>query len=150
MFSWLIQTQLWLADDSLGLANLTVPTYWGGQVAGQMPSSSAPQWKISTFLTGQMSDTWQDCHPDSPTESLQTGYQSLPEIKVIFLFQTLSLSCLSVFTWSTRSTFNSSHSQGRKGDWWLRHWSLMRGRTLTYPRSAAPAGITAGSLSTLP
>lgn len=64
-----------------------------------MPSSSAPQWKISTFLTGQMSDTWQDCHPDSPAESLQTGYQSLPEIKVIFLFQTLSLSCLSVFTW---------------------------------------------------
>lgn len=59
-------TQLWLAGDSLGLASLPEPTYWGGQVAGQMPSSSAPQWKISTFLTGQMSNTWQDHHPDSP------------------------------------------------------------------------------------
>ncbi len=92
-----------LADDSLGLANLPAPTYWGGQVAGQMPSSSAPQWKISTFLTGQMSDTWQDCHPDSPAESLLTGYHSSPEIKVVFLFlslfQTLSPSCLFSLGW---------------------------------------------------
>lgn len=103
VFLRLILTQLWLADDSLGLANLPAPTYWGGQVAGQMPSSSAPQWKISTFLTGQMSATWQDCHPDSPAESLQTGYHSSPEIKVVFLFlslfQTLSPSCLFSLGW---------------------------------------------------
>lgn len=48
------------------------------------------------------------------------------------------------------STFNSSHSQVRRADWWSRHWSLMRGRTLTYPCSGSPAGITAGSLSSHP
>lgn len=52
------------------------------------------------LLTGQMSGTWQNSHPDSPAEILQTG--SLPEVKMIFLFlsliQTLAL-FLSVFTW---------------------------------------------------
>lgn len=41
VFPWLILTQLWLADNSLGLANLPVHIYWGRQVADQMPSSSA-------------------------------------------------------------------------------------------------------------
>lgn len=77
-----------LADESLGVANLPAPTYQGGQVAGQMPSSSAPQWKISTFLTGHMSDTWQDCYQESPAECLQTDH-SVPEIKVVFLFLSL-------------------------------------------------------------
>ena len=47
-------------------------------------------------------------------------------------------------------TFNSSHSQVRKADRWPRHWSLMRGRTLSCPRSGTPVGITAGSLSARP
>lgn len=47
-------------------------------------------------------------------------------------------------------TFNSSYSQVRKADRWPRHWSLMRGRTLSCPRSGTPVGITAGSLSARP
>lgn len=96
-----ILTQLRL--DNLGIANLPAPMYRGGQVAGRLPSSFAPQWTISTFLTGQMSDTWQDCHPYSPAGCLQTGYFSSPEIKAFSLFlsllQTFSPSCLFSLGW---------------------------------------------------
>lgn len=51
--------------------------YRGRQLVDQMPRSSGPHWKVSTLLTGQMLDTWQDGHPDSPAEVLQTVY--LPE-----------------------------------------------------------------------
>lgn len=111
MFPRVILTQLSLADRSFGLANLPAPTYGGGQLAGQMPSSSAPHWKISTFLTGQMSDTWQDCHPDSPTECPQMGYHTSLEMKVVFLFQKFFPPvCFHL----AGSNFNSSCSQVRQ------------------------------------
>lgn len=134
VFPWLIPAQLCPADDSFGRGNLPAPTYSGGQVAGQMPSSSATQWRISTFLTGQMSHTWQSCHPDSPAENLQTGYHSLPEIKS-------NLPVLESFADTfppppvcfhlAGPTFNSSHTvKWERRTRWPRHWSLMRGRTL--------------------
>lgn len=48
--------------------SLTVPTRGSGQVAGRMPSSSTPLWKIPTCLNGQMSDVWQAGPSDFPAE----------------------------------------------------------------------------------
>lgn len=49
-----------------------MPTCRGGQVAGYKLCFSPPQWKSATFLIRQMSDTWQNCHQDSPTVVILT------------------------------------------------------------------------------
>lgn len=74
MFLWPVRS-----DSPTPVLALPGRPHRGRQLADQTPSSSAPQWKVSTLLTGQMSDPWQDGHPDSPAEILQTG--SLPEEK---------------------------------------------------------------------